>query len=143
MKFSVKAIFTTMLLAVVALACESDEQFVTKEAGVWKVVSHASKIVENGVLVTDQTLTDNLGEMEFRMTGQGFRISSTAVRDTFIWQLNGENDHLIIYNNVGPWWNTAISNRTDNEMTLSWENEASELNKLIKTEQVLKIQRAQ
>lgn len=128
-------------MSVLVWGCETGEQFVTKEAGLWNVVSRTEKIYENEELLVDETTTDSLGQMEFLMTGQGFKIEPSR-RDTFVWQLGAEDERLIVYYKIGPWMNAEISNRTPNGMTLDWSTESDQPNRHIVWEYTMKIERA-
>lgn len=122
MKLLGKAILMASLIGAVA-GCETGEQFVVREAGLWNVVSHTKMYYKDDVLDSTviNTVAADLGQMQFDMNGQGFRMLPTHI-DTFVWQLNAEDDRLIVYYKIGPFMNAAISDQTDNTMTLAWEN---------------------
>jgi hypothetical protein len=141
MKLSLKSIVVVCLACFGAMRCESGEQFVTKEAGLWNVVLQTNKTFENDVLIVDETLTQDLGQMEFRMTGQGFRIEPSRI-DTFVWQLGAEDERMIVYYKVGPWMNAAITNQTDQAMTFAWENEGDLGATHYKWEHTMNVERA-
>jgi hypothetical protein len=144
MRFSGKAIVAALLLAMAVGCGETSEQFVVREAGLWNVVSHTRMVYIDDVLDSTfiNTVAADLGQMQFDMSGQGFRLLPTHT-DTFVWQLNATDDRLIVYYKIGPFMNAAITDQTDNAMTLSWENTRVEDTTEIKTEYISTIERAQ
>lgn len=138
---SLKALLIVIGLAIAIVGCETSEQYVTREAGLWNVTMQNVKDYQDSVLVSDVTQTSSLGTMEFLMNGSGYKTVG-AVRDTFIWQLNAEDDHLIVYYKIGPWMNAAIQSRSDNAMTLFWEYESAIGTTDYKTSKTATIERA-
>lgn len=139
---NIKVLFIILGLAIAAVGCESTEQFVTREAGLWNVTTQNVKDYQDSVLVSDLTQTSNLGTMEFLMNGSGYR-TVAAVRDTFVWQLNSEDDRLIVYYKIGPFMNAEIQSRSDKAMTLFWEYESAVGTTHYKTSKTATIERAQ
>ena len=137
-----KSLLIVIGLAIAIVGCESGEQFVTREAGLWNVTTQNVKSYQDSVLVSDVTQTSDLGTMEFLMNGSGYR-TVAAVRDTFVWELSAEDDRLIVYYKIGPFMNSEIQARSDNAMTLSWEYESAIGTTRYKTAKTATFQRAQ
>jgi hypothetical protein len=142
MKFSVKAIFAVLLLSMFVFGCETGEQFVTREAGLWDVSSLYTRTFHDDVKVSEVTKTDSLGQFEFQMSGRGIRIDYAGVRDSFVWTLGKDDDRLTMY---GPdeFVDSQILDQTDETMTLYWRNifADSTSSYMIKTEKTAKLKR--
>ena len=117
------------ILSLVALlyGCKRyEDPMVIQGAGTWNILSKSTQITENNVLVLDSTETSNLGKVEFRPNGQGIFTDGNANRDTVTWEECLSESRLIMYRRHDAWMNCAITERTDNKMTLHWENATDE-----------------
>jgi hypothetical protein len=124
MKLKYKAFAFILLLAAVSFGCDPRENVLEYQSGVWNVTSLKTAQFESGVLISEETRTDSLGQMEFRPTGQGFRTDFAANRDTFTWELHPKLERLVIYYRIGQFANASIVDRSDDAMTLFWVNSA-------------------
>jgi hypothetical protein len=142
MKLTGKAIAWMLLLAGICFGCELGENVVEYQTGVWNVTSMKTKTYRDGVLASDETQTDSLGQMQFNATGQGYRIDFSAARDTFTWEHYIEEQRLVIYYRIGPFANAAIMEKSDNAMTLFWVNSEADGTVMVNTERTATIERS-
>lgn len=142
MKNLFRNVLVVLAMMLFVLGCkETEEEFVTRAAGEWDVLSKTSKRYDNDTVVYDRTRTDSLGTMEFMMTGQGFRTDGAGVRDTFVWGLSSDDTRLIVNYKIGPIMDATISDQTDNAMTLTWTESWNEDITHVKVDNVATFQR--
>jgi hypothetical protein len=143
MKFKYKAFAFLLVLAAASFGCDPRENILEYQTGVWNVTSLKTVNYLGGNLVGEETRTDSLGQMEFRPTGQGFRIDFAANRDTFTWEHYIKQQRLIIYYRVGQFTNASVLERSDNAMKLYWINTYGGGADEIKVENTSTIERVQ
>ena len=126
MKSSRHSAFMIVWVALIVWGCKPDDPFVLKGVGTWNIARSNIKNYENGSLAHDQTRIDSLGQLVFERSGRGYIVHADAQRDTITWEESLPQQRLVMYPKIGQFMNAAISDRTDNSMTLFWVNEGDE-----------------
>jgi hypothetical protein len=140
MKFQFRFLFAALALVCFGLGCQTTEQYFTKNEGIWDVASHQIKTFNDDVLQSDTTMTANLGQYIFEISGQGFRIDGAGVRDTFTWSLNRKDDKITMYL-PGQFADAKIDSKNKDDMTLHWNFSQGVGPVLVKKENILKLKR--
>jgi hypothetical protein len=116
-----------LALVLVAVGCNRfDDPMVIEGVGTWNIVSKVTQINQNGVLVLDSTATGALGTLAFERSGRAILTHPSNLLDTLTWEDYPKQNRLILYQKHGPWMNCDILKRTNNAMTLHWQNESDE-----------------
>jgi hypothetical protein len=141
MKFSCKAIALTLVMAGMLMGCGTRERFMIKQDGLWDMTSLQTTVYVNDTFVSDTTVTDSLGQMQFSKEGGGQWIDAAGNKDDFTWSLNHKDDTLTIYSQVKEFINAGITNRSDNSLTFRWLYLHDEYLERFREEKTAKIQR--
>jgi hypothetical protein len=123
MKHPLKTYLAILFMVALVYGCSRyEDPVVIDGVGTWDILSKATKITENSVVVRDTIETSNLGQVHFERSGRAIFIDGNARRDTATWEECLPDSRLIMYPKHSAWMNCAITERTDDAMTLHWEN---------------------